>query len=45
MVFHLINRGVGPRVLFTKDEDFLAFERVVIVHRGPDFVFGIEDST
>jgi len=29
MVFHLINRGVGPRVLFTKDEDFLAFERVV----------------
>ncbi len=29
MVFHVLNRGVGWRVLFTKDEDFLAFERVV----------------
>ncbi len=29
MVFHVLNRGVGRRVLFTKDEDFLAFERVV----------------
>src|SRR5208283_1487697 len=29
MVFHMLNRGVGRRVLFTKDEDFLAFERVV----------------
>ncbi len=29
IVFHLLNRGVGRRVLFTKDEDFLAFERVV----------------
>src|SRR5208337_5129416 len=28
MVFHLLNRGVGRRLLFTKDEDFLAFERV-----------------
>ena len=27
MVFHVLNRGVGRRVLFTKDEDFLAFER------------------
>ena len=29
MVFHVLNRGVGRRVLFIKDEDFLAFERVV----------------
>ena len=29
MVFFVLNRGVGRRVLFTKDEDFLAFERVV----------------
>ena len=29
MLFHVLNRGVGRRVLFTKDEDFLAFERVV----------------
>lgn len=29
MVFHVLNRGVGRRMLFTKDEDFLAFERVV----------------
>ena len=25
MVFHVLNRGVGRRLLFTKDEDFLAF--------------------
>jgi hypothetical protein len=29
MVFHVLNRGVGRRLLFTKDQDFLAFERVV----------------
>ena len=29
MVFHVLNRGVGRRSLFTKDEDFLAFERVL----------------
>src|SRR5271157_4314163 len=29
MVFHVLNRGVGRRLLFTKDEDFWAFERVV----------------
>ena len=29
MVYHALNRGVGKRRLFTKDEDFLAFERVV----------------
>ncbi len=29
LVFHVLNRGVGRRVLFTRDEDFLAFERVV----------------
>jgi hypothetical protein len=29
MVFHVLNRGVGRRMLFTKDEDFLAFERVI----------------
>ncbi len=29
MVFHVLNRGVGRRSLFTKDDDFLAFERVI----------------
>jgi putative transposase len=29
MVFHVLNRGVGRRNLFTKDGDFLAFERVI----------------
>ena len=29
MVFHVLNRGVGRRTLFDKDQDFLAFERVV----------------
>ena len=29
IVFHVLNRGVGRRLLFTKDEYFLAFERVV----------------
>src|SRR5271157_200268 len=29
MVFDVLKRGVGRRLLFTKDEDFLAFERVV----------------
>ena len=29
MVFHVLNRGVGRRLLLTKDEDFLAFERFV----------------
>ncbi|MFI5460655.1 MAG: transposase [Isosphaerales bacterium] len=29
MVFHVLNLGVCRNVLFTKDEDFLAFERVV----------------
>jgi putative transposase len=29
MVFHVLNRGVGRRMLFTKDEEFLAFERFV----------------
>ena len=29
MVFHVLNRGMHRRLLFTKDEDFLAFERVV----------------
>ena len=29
MVFHVLNRGVGRRMLFTKEADFLAFERVV----------------
>ena len=27
MVFHVLNRGVGRRLPFTKDEDFLAFKR------------------
>ena len=29
MVFHVLNRGVGRRTLFEKDQDFFAFERVV----------------
>jgi putative transposase len=29
MVFHVLNRGVGRRTLFDKEEDFLAFERVL----------------
>ena len=29
MVFHVLNRGVSRRTLFEKDQDFLAFERVV----------------
>ncbi len=29
MVYHVLNRGVGRRTLFHKDQDFLAFERVV----------------
>ena len=29
MVFHVLNRGVSRRLLFTKDQDFLAFERVI----------------
>ena len=29
MVYHVLNRGVGRRTLFDKDQDFLAFERVV----------------
>jgi len=29
MVFHVLNRGVGRRVLLTRDQDFLASERLV----------------
>jgi putative transposase len=29
MVFHVINRAVGRQTLFRKDEDYLAFERVM----------------
>jgi len=29
MVYHFLNRGVSRRTLFDKDQDFLAFERVV----------------
>ena len=29
MVYHVLNRGVGKQKLFLKDEDYLAFERVV----------------
>ena len=28
-MYHVLNRGVGRRTLFDKDQDFLAFERVV----------------
>jgi putative transposase len=30
MVYHVINRGVGKKKLFFKDEDYLAFERVIV---------------
>ena len=30
MVYHVINRGVGKRQLFFSDEDYLAFERVIV---------------
>jgi putative transposase len=29
MIFHVLNRGVGRRSLFSKEGDFLAFERVL----------------
>jgi hypothetical protein len=29
VVFHVLNRGVGRRDLFEKDQDFAAFERVL----------------
>ncbi len=29
MVFHVLNRGVGKNKLFFKDEDYLAFERII----------------
>ena len=29
MVFHVLNRGVGRRTLFDKDQDYLAFEQVL----------------
>ena len=29
MVYHVLNRGVGKNKLFFKDEDYLAFERVI----------------
>ena len=28
-MFHVLNRGVGHRTLFDKDQDFLAFEWVI----------------
>ena len=30
IVFHVINRGVGKQGLFYRDEDYLAFERVIV---------------
>lgn len=29
VIFHVINRGVGRRGIFEKDEDYAAFERVM----------------
>ena len=29
MAFHVLNRGVGKNQLFSNDEDFLAFERII----------------
>jgi putative transposase len=30
MVYHVLNRGVGKNKLFYTDEDYLAFERVIV---------------
>lgn len=30
MVYHVLNRGVGKQKLFFKEEDYLAFERVIV---------------
>ena len=30
MVYHVINRGVGRQQLFFTDDDYLAFERVIV---------------
>ena len=30
MVYHVLNRGVGKQKLFFNDEDYLAFERVIV---------------
>ena len=29
MLFHVLNRGVGRKTLFHKEEDFAAFKRVM----------------
>ena len=29
LVYHVINRGVGKNKLFFKDDDYLAFERII----------------
>jgi putative transposase len=29
IVFHVLNRGVGRREIFAKDDDYAAFERVM----------------
>lgn len=31
MVYRVLNRGVGKQKLFHKDEDYFAFERVIVV--------------
>ena len=30
MVYHVINRGVGKQKLFFSEDDYLAFERVIV---------------
>jgi hypothetical protein len=30
MVYHVINRGVGKQKLFFSDDDYIAFERVIV---------------
>jgi putative transposase len=30
MIFHVLNRGVGRMRLFLRDEDFEAFERIIV---------------
>lgn len=30
MVYHVINRGVAKQQLFFNDDDYLAFERVIV---------------
>ena len=30
LIYHVLNRGVGRQQLFFNDDDYLAFERVIV---------------